>query len=104
MFFILVEFITFIAITLFHIVKLPFSSFNTVLASYIEVLVKNHLYSLKGTLDILSLWVNSFTTKKLPLNETMMYFWEFKITWVGMGMIIVLILYKYFENKQEHYY
>jgi hypothetical protein len=99
----LVEFITFLLISLIHIIKLPFNNFDNVLTSYFEALVKNHFESKLGMLDILVLWINSLSTNKLPLNETMMYFWEYKITWVGLGIIIVFILSNYYENRQGYY-
>ncbi|MDF2891787.1 MAG: hypothetical protein K0R80_2154 [Clostridia bacterium] len=103
MFFLAVEFITFILISIIHLFRLLFDSFNNVLASYIETLAKNHIGSIKGTFDILGLWVSSFSTKKLPLKETMMHFWEYKITWVGLALIVLLILQNYSENRQEYY-
>lgn len=98
-FILIVESITFLIITLVHVFMLFFNNFTSVYASYIETLAKNHIESINGTLQIISHWVNSLTTKNFPLGETLIYFMNYKITWVGIAIITFLIIKNFFNNR-----
>jgi hypothetical protein len=95
LYFAIVELVTLVGITIFYFFKLPFSKGDVVFAGYLDAIVKNHISSLQGTLDIFSLWISSISTKHIPIAETLMYFWNYKITWVGVGVLIIFFLINY---------
>lgn len=96
----IVEAITFILITLWHIVLLILYGWLYSFASYVEVLVKNHLQSKMAILKLFVDWISIFTTKYIPLKETGAYIINYKITLVGFLLTMFFFISNYIRNKR----
>lgn len=83
-----------------HIYKLFFESWSSVLESFLGALFKNQIFSLIEFLKLSTLWTISISTKKLPINETLTYIWEYKITLVGVAVFIGMAIFGFFKNRE----